>query len=98
MAALPVALALGVIALVLLLLHWTAILPLTDTFDFVLNSPVDWLGIVAHLTGGLSLLLYGMGKVTETMKLMAGDQLKVRHASYRFLQVSFGGIDINVLS
>jgi len=37
---------------------------------------VDWQELLAGLLGGLALLLFGMQKMSESMKLLAGDSLK----------------------
>lgn len=37
---------------------------------------MEWLEFFSNLLGGLAMLLYGMHKITESMKLLAGDKLR----------------------
>ena len=37
--------------------------------------------LLASLMGGVALLLFGMGRITDAMKLIAGERLKVRSSA-----------------
>lgn len=44
--------------------------------------------LLAGLLGGVALLLFGMGRITDAMKLIAGERLKVPSRTSAFCGVS----------
>lgn len=56
-------------------------------------SQLDWLSLVMGLAGGLALFLIGMGRVTASLKTIAGDRLRgalARLSSNRFAGAATG--------
>jgi phosphate:Na+ symporter len=51
--------------------------PIVDDCEWAgMNESLDILGLVIGLAGGLALFLYGMDKLTESLKIVAGQRLK----------------------
>ncbi|MCB1869303.1 MAG: Na/Pi cotransporter family protein, partial [Gammaproteobacteria bacterium] len=41
------------------------------------GKPIDWFDMSMTLLGGLAIFLYGMELMTDSLKVLAGDRMKV---------------------